>query len=406
MTEAAPAIPKRSSQTSGDAILLSILTADFFGSIAGALVHLTMVWWVLAHGVAGPTVSLLILCIFLPLNVGVLLTGVAVDRFGSRRLLIVSKLLATLGASVCFLLLATESMTLPILGLLAIFTYGAMAPSVSADISRVPALTKLAGRRLESFHAANGIVLVVGQMLGLFAAGILWDAVAPSAAVGLGVLLVLISTAVTWVGFPRDRIGTPSPLSTLNQLKALSSSVLSYLDGPNINLSLVFVTAAIIATAQACIEVALPIAVAAANLPASELSTSLLLAVITGVAGMTIAERTYSRIRLSPALLCIALTLFLVLVISTTLEGMLSFYVAVGSTSAAASAAGTYTVTALQERMTVSLQAQAIGLWQFLVLSVGSVTILMTGFTGSWSLVFVAGVAGLSVLLALQQMRR
>ena len=56
----------------GDAALLSILAADFFGAIAGALVHLTMVWWVLEQGISGPTVSLLVLCIFMPLNFGVL----------------------------------------------------------------------------------------------------------------------------------------------------------------------------------------------------------------------------------------------------------------------------------------------------------------------------------------------
>jgi len=177
-----------------------------------------MVWWVLSQGVSGPTVSLLVLCIFLPLNIGVLLTGVAVDRFGSRRLLIVSKLIATCGALACFLLLATNAMTLVILAILAIVTYGAMSPSISADISRVPAITKLAGRRLESFHAANGIVMVAGQMIGLIGAGLLWDATGPAAAVGLGTLLVLISTAFTWFGFPRDRVGPRSPLSAFAQV--------------------------------------------------------------------------------------------------------------------------------------------------------------------------------------------
>jgi len=44
---------------SGDAVLASILAGDFFGAIAGSLVHLTMVWWVLEHGVSGPTVSMI-----------------------------------------------------------------------------------------------------------------------------------------------------------------------------------------------------------------------------------------------------------------------------------------------------------------------------------------------------------
>ncbi|MFK7878061.1 MAG: hypothetical protein AB8B71_20210 [Paracoccaceae bacterium] len=391
---------------SGDAALLSILTADFFGSVAGALVHLTMVWWVLSQGVSGPTVSLLVLCIFLPLNAGVLLTGVAVDRFGSRTLLIWSKSIATCGAIACCILLATQSMTLPILALLAIVTYGAMAPSVAADISRVPSITRLATRRLETFHATNGIVLVIGQMLGLWGAGVLWDTVGPAAAVGLGVLMVLMSTAITWVGFPRDRIPPRSPLSIINRVKALSRSVLSNLNGPKIDLSKVFASAAIIATAQACIEVAFPIAIAAAQLPASALSMALVCAVITGVTATILAERTYASIHLPKALLGIAIALFAILLLATTLPGIVGFYIAVGTTSAAAAAAGTYTITAIQERMPVSLQAQAIGLWEFLVLSVGSVTILLTGFSGNWSLHFITFIAAISVFAVFWAIKR
>ena len=72
---------------------------------------------------------------------------------------------------------------------------------------------------------------------------------------------------------------------------------------------------------------------------------------------------------------------------------MFGFFIAVGATSAAAAAAGTFSITALQERMPVSLQAQAIGLWEFVTLSVGSVVILLTGFVGQYSLWFISGLA-------------
>lgn len=391
---------------SGDAVLASILAGDFFGAIAGSLVHLTMVWWVLEQGVSGPTVSILVLCIFLPLNVGVLLTGVAVDRFGARTLLLASKMIATFGAFVCFLLLVTDMMTLTILGILAVAIYGAMAPSVSADISRVPAIAKLANRRLETFHAVNGIVMVTGQMLGLGAAGVLWDLIGPPAAVALGVLFVAVSTGFTWIAFPRDRMGVPSPLPVLEQVKELSRSVLRNLDGPSVNLSTVMVTAAIIATSQACIEVALPIAVSAAGLPASVLSWALLLAVITGIGASLTAEKTYAHIRLAPALLAISMILLAFLMVSVAIADMTGFYIAVGATSGAAAAAGTFMITALQERMPVSLQAQAIGLWEFTVLSVGSLTILVTGFVGSHALIFIAALGALAVGFALRVVRK
>lgn len=400
-------ISRLQSLTSGDAVLLSILLADFFGALAGALVHLTLVWWVLNQGVSGPVVSLLVLCIFLPLNIGVLLTGVAVARFGSRRLLIASKLIATCGAVACFVLLVGQSMTLPILGIIAVVTYGAMAPSIAADISRVPAITKLAGRKLESFHSANGIVMVTGQMLGLLAAGYLWGVSGPATAVGIGVVLVLSSTAVTWWGFPRDRLRpTEANETVLNQIKTLSKSVFNTLDPSKIDLPLIFVTAGIIATAQGCIEVAYPIAVAAADLPATALSLAYILAVITGVLAMIIAGMVYSRMHLSTALLGIAILLFAVLSLSIYVSGIAGFAIAVGATSAAGSAAGTFTVTALQERMPVSLQAQAIGLWEFLVLSVGSIIIVVMGFTTSWSLILLALIAAGCMFGTLWQRRR
>lgn len=385
----------------GDAVLLSILAADFFGALAGALVHLTMVWWVLSQGVSGPTVSLLVLCIFLPLNIGVLLTGVFVARYGSRRLLIISKLVATAGAVACCALLAMNAMTLPILAGLAIVTYGAMAPSIAADIARVPALAKLAERRLESFHAANGISLVVGQMTGLLAAGFLWGAAGPAFATGLGICFVIISTAFTWIGFPRDRVGQRSELSTYGQVLDLSRSVLGHLGGPKVSLPAVLVTATIIAAAQGCIEVAFPIAVSAAGLPATALSLALVLAVVAGVSATVLAERMYSRIRLSIALVGIATALLALLIVAAGWPGITGFYIAVAATAAAASGAGTLTITALQESMPVSLQAQAIGLWEFLCLSLGSVAIVMTGFTGTWSLYFIAALAGISVLYAM-----
>jgi len=296
-------------------------------------------------------------------------------------------------------------MTLTILGILAIAIYGAMAPSVSADISRVPAIAKLANRRLETFHAINGIVMVTGQLLGLWAAGVLWDLIGPPPAVALGVLFVLVSTGFTWVAFPRDRMGVPSPLPVFEQVKELSRSVLRKLDGPNVNLSTVLVAAAIIATAQACIEVALPIAVSAAGLPASVLSWALLLAVITGISASLIAERTYAHIRLAPALLAISLILLAFLIVSAAISGITGFCIATGATSGAAAAAGTFMITSLQERMPVSLQAQAIGLWEFTVLSVGSFTILVTGFVGSYALIFIVALGALAVGLALRVVR-
>lgn len=384
---------------SGDGVLASIMLSDFFGALAGALVHLTMVWWVLEQGVSGPVVSMLVLCIFLPLNIGVLLTGVAVARFGARRLLIVSKLIATCGAIACFAFLASGTMTLLILAMIAIVTYGAMAPSVAADISRAPAIAKLAKRRLETFHASNGIAMVIGQMLGLSGAGWLWEISGPETAVGLGVVMVLISTAVTWIGFPRDHLNRgQTGAMGLAQVRTLSRAVMQNLTGGKIDLALVLVTAGIIAISQGCIEVAFPIALSAADLPASALSQALVLATITGIAGMLVAQRTYLRIALSKALLIIASLLFVVLSLCVPAPGMVGFTVAVGATSMAASAAATYTVTALQERMPASLQAQAIGLWQCLILSVGSVAILVTGFAVSWALTLMAVAAGCCVL--------
>lgn len=397
---------RRSVLRAGDAALLGIVASDFFGALAGATIHLTMVWWVLSQGLSDATVSLMVLCIFAPLNAGVLLTGPAVARFGSRRLLVVSKSIALLGAVSCFAVYASGRMTPGLLAIIAIVTYGAMAPSMAADLARVPALTRLAHRRLASFHAANSAAFVVGQVIGFGLAGQLAVHGSSAMAVAIGVVLVAVSLAITWVTFPTDRSHRRSRTGAVNLLRAQTRAVLTRLRGTSVDVAHVLAAALIISTAQGCIEVALPLAIRLAGLPTSALSAALTVAVVSGVFATLIAQAVQPRVVLGPGLMAIAVGLLLALLLAHAMPTISGVFIAVAATAAAASAAGVLTVTSLQQSMPTALQAQAIGLWHFLILGVGLLTIIATGQIGRFAFSLYALLSAAGIALAWYAQRR
>lgn len=390
----------------GDAALFWILAADFVGALASALVHLTMIWWVLSQDVSDQVIGLMVLAIFLPLNLGVLISGIAVGRFGSRRLLVFSKGVAVGGVLACWALLAAGWMTLPLLACVAAVTYAAMGPSVAADIARVPALTRLAGRRIAAFHAANGIVMVLGQVSGLLLAGWLAERTSPATAVAFGSGLVAISAAITWATFPRDRI-RPEPSATiLRKFKDLSAGVLSHLKGSDVTLYAVLIAAAIVAVAEGVTEVVLPLSFRALNLPPGALATAYSVGVLGSILGAVGAQAVHGSVRLDSALAAIAVATTILLGLSMIIDLQFGVMLGVGVTSAAAWAAGTLTVASLQDKMPVSLQAQAVSLWQTLILATGALSIFVTGQIGPIGFAVLFTVSVLTTVAAVGQMRK
>lgn len=380
----------------GDGALLGILASDFFGALAAATVHLTMVLWVLAQGASSTVVSLMVLTIFIPLNLGVLISGVAVARYGARRLLIASKAMALLGAFACFVLLAGDAMTLPVLSILAALTYGAMGPSITADIGRAPAFVRLAGRRLVDFHAVNGIAMVIGQVGGLGLAGLLADRFGAAAAVAAGCGLVVISLSITWASFPRDR---PRAAGASAEIIAMTRDVFNRIDGRRIGRASVLAAAAVIAVAEGCSEVVLPVATRAADLPSIALSLALCAAVVASIAAALAAQAAHEKVALPVALSIAALSAALALFCAAVWGDWIAIAIAAAVSVAAASGVGTMTVTSLQEAMPASLQAQAIGLWQSLVLTVSAAAILAAGLAGWAALGLLAILAIAAALL-------
>lgn len=381
----------------GDRALSAIVTADFFGAMAGAMVHLTMIWWVLSQDVSDRIVGLMVLSIFLPLNLGVLASGLAVTRFGSRTLLVWSKSVAILGAFSCFALLATDQMTLWRLAIVAFVTYGAMGPSIAADISRVPALTRLAGRKLASFHAVNSVVMVAGQVGGMVLAGFLADELRPDTIVALGIGLIIASAVITWAYFPRDRLKPSGEATAIGQFSQMSRDVLACIRTKEIGLAVIIVAAGIVATNEGVVEVILPISSRAADLSPTALSYAYILAIVSGVFGAYLSQARQGEVPLLPTLLKLTFGLLAALLIAGFLQNMLGVFLAVAVTSFAAWFAGNITVSTIQENMPVSLQAQAMSLFQTLMLAVGALTILITGQIGSLSMLFMILIALVSV---------
>lgn len=384
----------------GDGSLSAILASDFFGAFAGSLIHLTMIWWVLSQNVPDRIVALMVLAIFVPLNVGVLLSGVAVVRYGSRRLLIFSKLIAVGGAFACFALLASGNMTLILLAIVATVTYAAMGPSLAADVSRVPAITRLAGRRLAGFHASNGIIMVLGQVAGLGLAGYFAERTDPHVPVAAGVGILGVSALITWGYFPRDRLRPRhEQMSAVSEIKNMSAKILARLDGKVIGVRELLAVVAIMAVTEGCVEVILPLAFRASELPPIALSGAYVLSVFSGILAAVIAQAIHEKIRLLTAVSITALLLAGFLICALVLDNMTGVLIAVAVSSAAAWGAGTIGLSSLQENMPVSLQAQAVSIWQTVVLAAGAGTILIAGQIGSFSMLFVTGLALLAVYL-------
>lgn len=391
---------------SGDRALIGILLSDFFGAIAGAVIHFTMIWWVLAQAVPDRVVGLMVLAIFVPFNLGVLLSGVAVMRFGSRKLLIFSKLIALGGGMSCGILLASGTMTLPLLALVATVTYAALGPSVAADLARVPALTRLAKRGLAGFHALNGTVLVIAQLIGFGIAALMAEHMRPEFPVSLGGVLLALSAGLTWAFFPRDRPQRQNAAPVFQQIRSLTAAVFERLDNRTIGISSIIATTAVIATSEGYSEIILPLDFRSSGLPPTALAGAYGATVIAGVISAAIANAVYGKVALQTALKVICLALLPAVVLAAIFQSTWGLFVAIVLTSAAAWGAGTLTVTTLQESMPVSLQAQAISLWHAFVLAAGALTVLVCGQIGNLSYWLTATLACVAAVASFRQSKK
>jgi len=371
----------------GDAALIGILASDFFGALAGATVYMTMVWWVLAQGTSDLGITLLVMSIFVPLNIGVIASGVAVARFGARRLLLFSKSLAVVGAIACATMLATDAMTLWSLALLATLVYGAMGPSMTADVSRAPALTRLANRKLASFHAVNGTVMVSGQLGGLTLGGMFATASGSATAVAFGACLVGLSLMATWLSFPRDRLQPKPSMPATRQVIYMTQNVLSHLDGKKIGLLSISISVAYIVVAEGYAEVLLPLELKDAGLPPTDLSLALGLSTVASVFAMLWAQAVHGKVALRKALAFVGVAMVVLLLIAMSFGGWIAMVIAVSTTTAAASGSATLTFTTLQLSMPQSLQAQAAGLWQSFVLTSSALVMFLCGMIGPYGFV-------------------
>ncbi|MFK7856675.1 MAG: MFS transporter [Granulosicoccus sp.] len=390
----------------GDSALIGIMVSDFFNSIAGTMVYLTMLWWVLAQGASELGVTLLVLCIYVPLNAGVIFSGVAVARFGARRLLLVSKALAVVGAAACYTLLAADLMTLWVLALLAVFVYGSMGPSQTADVSRAPALIRLSKRKLASFNAANGIAVVLGSVIGLTWGGFLSEASESATAIAISMLLVTLSFGVTFASFPRDRVLPNYERSSVKHLMVLTRSVMDRLDNKSIGLGSILITAALITVSEGIGEVLLPIELRASELSPTALSDALVYVVVGSVIAYVVAQAIHGKVNLDVTLVLTGAVLSIILVIGTYYGGWIALTIGAVAATSVASATALLAFTSIQLHMPASLQAQAAGLWHSLVLTSSALVIFLTGLAKAHGFVFLACVTICASVFAAYHLRR
>lgn len=398
MTRAAP--PGASSRLRGDAVLAGLLLADFMGAIAASLVFLTMVWWVLRQDPSDLVFGLMMLAIIVPLNIGVLLSGPAVARVGARRLVLWSKGGALTGAGLCLVLMTKGWMTLPLLALIAAMTYGALGPSVTADVSRAPAITRLAGRRLIDFNAANGLAMLLGAVLGFWLAGRFNDTGQSAASLALGAACIVGSILATWAAFPRDRKARAFDGTSAAHLRHLLRAVLQQVRKTPMVRAMATQAALLLAISGVYEDIVLPLTLREAGLAPSTHSAALIASVIAGALVSLLAPVLHRHIGARPVFLLCTFAALGVLLLHLAAPGPGVFIVVVLVIALCAGLTAMLGFTTMQEAMPVSLQAQAAGVWHSFVMTLGSVCLLAGGILGTASLLLLAALATLAALLA------
>lgn len=401
VTNTPPQGPRRRLRR-GDDLFAGILAADFFGAIAASLVFLSMVWWVLAQGASDLVFGLMMLTIVVPMNIGVLLSGPAVARVGARRLLIVSKLCALGGATLCLVFLALDLMTLPLLAVLAVVTYTSLGPSVTADLSRAPAIARLAGRRLIDFNAADGMVMLVGSVLGFWMAGWLNDQGKVVLALLIAVICVAISTYWTWLSFPRDRRQKAFDGSAGAHLVDLIRRVLVRFMANAALRNMAICAALLLAVSDVYEDIFVPLTLREQSQDPSALSYALIASLVASAFVSVLAPALQGRVRLRWVFLTCAVMGLMIMGLHFAGTGLWVMIVVIVVTTLGAGMTITMGFTHLQESMPQSLQAQAIGLWQSFVMTVGSVALLIGGILGTATLWFLVVMAGISAVVSLQ----
>lgn len=386
MSQIASSLRKRNKQRLSCSLPLGgILVSDVLAFSGGATIQLSMIWWVLEVYGSPVLLSALSICMFGPLIVGVTISGLIVGRFGARRLLILSKAAASLGSIACAGILASGLMSIEILLALAVLTYGAIAPSLTADLSRVAAFAQFAGWRLATFHTASLGVLVSARLVGFALAGILVDRIGEAATVGLASVLLIASLVVTIVSFPRDRPVRGAAIS-VSAWNSLTRRILASEAFRRVGILTVTSAALLIAVGLAMIEVIVPSVAHVGQYSSTVLSVALSACAFANIVGAALYRLTEGRLSIARAWFTLPWLLSLALA-TAAFDGRL---VLVVSATAVCAAAGAYLATGLvstlQKQISNSLQAQFFGLWQTLVMSTAVLVIALVGVASSLSL--------------------
>lgn len=368
-----------------DLPLIGILASDLFMFFGGSAIHLTIVWWVLAQGTSPSLVAIMTLAIIIPLNIGALLSGMLVARLGARRLLLWSKSIACAGALVCLFLLLANALSLVTVACVAVVTYGAMGPSTSADLSRVPSLCRLSGWRIISFHSTNSIIILFAHLGGLGLAGLLVDHAGTVTAVISGSVFCFASLATTAFTFPRDRDAIMKASRSRHPVD-LIGQVLRHPHLGRLGRMSLIVVAGLAGIAAAMRDVTIPLATRAAGDSASLLSLGTGLCIIGSVAGALLARRLDHGLEPGQLARGGALTMTLALGSAAWFGGWWAILAATVLITTTAALSTTIVTARLQEQLPASLQAQTMGVWQSLVLSLNTVIALVTGGLAALSL--------------------
>ncbi len=238
-------------------------------------------------------------------------------------------------------------------------------------------------------------------MLGFWLAGRFNDTGQSATALSFGLACIAGSILATWAGFPRDRRARAFDGTSAAQLRHLLRAVLDEASRLPAIRAMALQSALLLAVSGVYEDIVLPLTLRETGLPPSTHSAALIASVIAGALVSLLAPRLHGRTAARPVVLLGALATLGALALHMASPGPAVFVAVVLTAALAAGLTAILGFTAMQERMPVSLQAQAAGLWHSFSMTLGSVCLLAGGLLGTSAVLLLAAFAALAALAAI-----
>ncbi len=308
-----------------------IVGDSLVGVFANTSANIAILWYVVQNTDSGAWLGIIAAAKILPAVLGAFISGPAVNRIGSRRLVLLSRGAATFAIVGDAVLLALDALTMPVLALLSFCSAVAVGPSMVADTTRFPEFTRLARIRLARFNALDSTSAAAAGIGGMLVTAWVIDEFGLLAAISIAACASVVATVTVGLGFPADNTAYRQRLLRAAGLTLVGNASRFLLTSTVLAPVLL---AAVTATALVSVmtEVVAPLVVERSGAGPDGLAAIFIVAGLAAMLGSAAYGWLEHRLAAKP-LLCLCLALFalstLVLALSPTLSVgiMVGFFV-------------------------------------------------------------------------------